>query len=97
MAMRVFVKVEIPVVAGNAAIKDGTLPKIIQAFLEKTKPEISFFGVERGHRTMFAVFDLADLSDIPVIAEPLFMGLGANIDIQPVMELADLQKGLAKV
>ena len=31
---------------------------------------------------------------MPVIAEPLFMGLDASIDFTPVMDAADLKKGL---
>jgi hypothetical protein len=32
-----------------------------------------------------------------VLFEPLFMGFDAAIDIQPVMDAADLQKGLSSL
>jgi hypothetical protein len=95
--MRVLATVNIPVEAGNRAIKDGSLPQIIDAFMAKAKPESAVFGLGGGQRTMFVVFDLASPADIPVLFEPLFMGFDAAIDIQPVMDAADLQKGLSSL
>jgi hypothetical protein len=83
--------------AGNKAITDGTLPKIMQQLMDKTHPEAAYFGTENGDRTAFIVFDLADASDIPVISEPAFTHLGARITYMPVMDLEDLRKGLAQL
>jgi hypothetical protein len=93
--MRVFMRASIPTETGNRTIKDGSLPKIIDAFMQKAKPETAFFGVDGGERTMFVVFDLASPADVPGLCEPLFQGLDAAIDLQPVMDMADLQKGLS--
>ncbi|HEY3797378.1 MAG TPA: hypothetical protein VGL58_03425 [Caulobacteraceae bacterium] len=93
--MRVFCRVNIPAHTGNVAIKDGTLPQLMEGFMAKIQPEAAYFGLEAGHRTMFVVFDLKDPSDIPVIFEPLFQGLDAEVHWQPVMDRADLAKGLA--
>jgi hypothetical protein len=95
--MRVLAKVSIPVEAGNRAIKDGSLPQILDGFMSKTKPETAFFGLDAGKRTVFVVFDLASPADIPPLFEPLFMGFDAQVDIQPVMDAADLQKGLSSL
>ncbi|HZC17087.1 MAG TPA: hypothetical protein VE309_10025 [Caulobacteraceae bacterium] len=95
--MLIFMRVEIPVEAGNAAIASGDLPKVIQAFADKFKPEALHFASGDGMRTIYAVFDMADASDIPSVAEPFFTRLKARIDWQPCMDLADLRAGLAKL
>ena len=35
-------------------------------------------------------------ADVPSIAEPFFMHLHASIELQPAMNLADMQAGVAK-
>jgi hypothetical protein len=45
-------------------------------------------------RTGLIFFDLADPSQIPVIAEPFFMTVNAAIELLPVMTPEDVQKGL---
>jgi hypothetical protein len=94
--MRMLLKVSIPVESGNKALKDGTLPKTMMGFMEKFKPEASYFTAEGGKRTAFFFVDLADPSDIPSMAEPFFQNLHANIEFAPTMNLADLQKGIEK-
>ena len=95
--MRVFARVNIPVSQGSAAIKNGTLPKVLEGFMARVKPEAAYFGLEAGHRTMFVVFDLKDAADIPAIFEPLFQAFDAEVHWQPVMDQADLQKGLSRL
>jgi hypothetical protein len=41
--MRVLMKVQIPTAAGNAAIKDGSLPQIVGKALETLKAEAAYF------------------------------------------------------
>jgi hypothetical protein len=89
-------KVSIPVESGNKGIKDGTLPKTVMAFVEKVKPEASYFTAEAGKRTAVFVFDLTDPTMIPSIAEPFFMNLGAGIELSPVMNLDELKSGVDK-
>jgi hypothetical protein len=79
----------------NGAIKDGSLPKLMQSLTEQLKPEAAYFGPSDGGRCCTFVFDMQDSSDMPSIAEPLFGQLGAQIEIYPVMNAEDLQKGLA--
>ncbi|EPH44168.1 DUF3303 family protein [Streptomyces aurantiacus] len=79
----------------NEALKSGNLPKIMQSMTERLKPEAAYFGPSEGGRCCTFVFDMQDSSQLPTIAEPLLEGLGAKIEIQPVMNSEDLQKGLA--
>ena len=94
--MRMMLKVSIPVEAGNKAVKDGTLPRVMQSTLERLKPEAAYFLAEDGKRTAIMFFNMEDVSTIPVIAEPLFMGMNAALTMVPVMNAEDLQKGLAE-
>jgi hypothetical protein len=94
--MRMMLKATIPVEAGNKAIKDGSLPRAMQSVTERLKPEAAYFLAEDGKRTALFFFNMQDVSQIPSIAEPLFMGMNASLTIVPVMNADDLQKGLAE-
>jgi hypothetical protein len=94
--MRVLMKMSIPVEAGNKAIKDGSLPKTMTAFVEQMKPEVAYFMPENGKRTAIFVFDLKDPSSIPIAAEPFFTNLNASIEMTPVMNIEDMKAGVQK-
>ncbi len=86
-----------PVESGNRAIRDGTLGTVIQRAAERWKPEAMYFTTFDGRRTALMVFNLPDASDIPPFAEPFFMELNADVQIAPVMNGEDLQKGLSRL
>lgn len=94
--MRTLLKIVCDTAVSNKALLDGTLAQIIQSTMEKIQPEASYFGTSEGSRSCFMVFDLKDPSDMPSIAEPLFLNLGGNVEFMPVMNMEDLQKGLEK-
>ena len=89
--MRMMLKIVIPTETGNQAIKDG---KIFETTMSKLKPEAAYFFPEHGLRSAMMIFDMKDASEIPAIAEPLFAGLNARLQLQPVMNADDLKKGL---
>ena len=60
------------------------------------KPEASYFFAEDGRRTALFFFNMQDVSQIPPIVEPLFMGMNASVTMLPVMNADDLQKGLVE-
>jgi hypothetical protein len=90
--MRVLIKAEIPNDVGNQRIKDGSLQAILGSVMETLKPEATYFTLSNGHRTGYFVADLNEASDIPRLLEPLFLGLGAKLEVVPVMTPDDLQK-----
>ena len=90
--MRVLMKVEFPVEAGNAAIMEGTLPKTIESILQEQNPEAAYFFASNGKRAGLLFLDLKDPSQIPALAEPWFLAFNASIEIQPVMNREDLKK-----
>jgi hypothetical protein len=92
--MRTLLKATMEVTASNKAIMDGSLPKLMQATMEKLKPEASYFTAIDGCRACFIVFDLKDPSEIPSIAEPFFLNFNAKVEFSPVMNADDLKKGM---
>jgi hypothetical protein len=95
--MRTLMKVKIDTEAGSRAIQDGSLPQLMQETLGELRPEAAYFGPENGIRTAFIVFDLQDPSQIPSITEPLFSKVKATVEMFPVMNQEDLQKGLQQI
>jgi len=95
--MRTLVKIVIPTASGNAAIKNGVLPRVIQRALETLKPEAAHFTTEDGKRTMLMVLDLQNSSDLPSIAEPFFSALDAEVSFSPAMNANDLKTGLSQL
>lgn len=95
--MRMMMKVKIDTEAGSRGIQDGSVPQLMQETLGRLQPEAAYFGPEDGVRTAFIVFDLEDPSQLPSITEPLFSNLKAKIEMFPVMDQGDLQKGLQQL
>jgi hypothetical protein len=94
--MRVLMTVSMDTEKGSLAIRNNTLGQVMKTALDAVKPEAAYFGTKDGKRTGFIVFDLADPSDLPSVAEPFFQELGAAIDVVPVMDFNDVQSGLQK-
>ena len=86
-----------PAEAGSRAIHDGSIGKLMQSSAERWKPEAMYFTTFDGRRTAYMVFDLPDSSAIPSFAEPFFDGLDADVELAPVMNTEDLQKGLSQL
>ncbi len=95
--MRTMLRWTVPVERGNETIKDGSLQQTLEALAQQLNPEAAYFWPEDGERAGLMVFDMADPSEIPQIAEQLFMNLDAAVEFTPVMNAEDLQRALAKV
>jgi len=91
--MRMLLRVSIPVEAGNAAAKAGTLGSTVEKILQDLKPEAAyFFADDNGQRSASIVFDMKDTSEIPAIAEPWFHAFNAKLSFRPIMNPQDLAK-----
>lgn len=90
--MKFLVKFEFPTDAGNAAIKDPKFGAKMETLLKDLKAEAAYFAAVNGNRCGFIIVNMDDASQIPAIAEPLFLWLKAKVDIMPVMLPQDLAK-----
>jgi hypothetical protein len=92
--MRVLVRIILPNEAGNRAIKDQNFIKNIQSFMDNYKAEAAFFTPSNGDRSANFIIDMPSSDMMATIAEPFFE-MGAKVEMQPVMNLEDLKKGLS--
>jgi hypothetical protein len=92
--MRMLLKMQMDVEAGNLAIRDGSFGEVLERVMGQIKPEAAYFTAIDGKRTGLIFFDLQEPSQIPAIAEPFFMAVGASIEFLPVMTPEDVQTGL---
>jgi hypothetical protein len=91
--MRMLLRVSIPVEAGNAAAKDGTLGSTVERIIADLKPEGSYFYADDdGQRAGSIVFDMKDPSQIPAVVEPWFLAFNARVSLRPIMNPQDLAK-----
>ncbi|MGA5894633.1 hypothetical protein [Streptomyces venetus] len=95
--MRVLLKACMDTEKANEAIRNGTLGKMLQESMEQIRPEAAYFTTDHGRRTAYMVFDMEDSAQMPVIAEPFFLQLDAEITYTPVMNAEDVQRGLAQL
>ena len=92
--MRMMMKVTIPIEAGNAAVRNGSLGTTMQKILADLKPEAAYFAEDSGQRTGFIFFDMKESSQLPAIAEPWFLAFNASLTVRPAMTAEDLVMGM---
>ncbi|HEY6214309.1 MAG TPA: hypothetical protein VIW45_18570 [Vicinamibacterales bacterium] len=95
--MRMMLRWTVPAAKGNAMVKDGSMGKVLETIMGKTKPEAAYFFADKGDRAGMIVFDMKESADIPRIAEVLFQGSDASVEFVPVMNADDLKKALTSL
>ena len=68
--------------------------KKLETYINKVKAEATYFFEANGNRVAAFIVDIQSADQIPVLAEPLFSGMGAHVVFHPVMSLDDLKKGI---
>lgn len=90
--MRFMLHISLPVEKFNQAVRDGTAGQKIRRILEDTQPEAAYFSAQGGKRGGFLVVDMADVSEMPRLAEPWFLHFDAAVEFLPVMAPQDLAR-----
>jgi hypothetical protein len=90
-------KASIATEGGNRAVLNGTLSATIKSILEDMKPEAAYFTAVEGKRTGIFIVNVNDASEIPGLAEPLFLAFDAEVEFSPVMLPQDLANGGAGI
>ena len=91
--MKYILKLKMSLEQGNKAISDPQFGQKMSELLSTIKAEAAYFTTICGNRGAYIVLNINDASEIPGIAEPFFLWLGADVDFLPVMTPEDLAKG----
>ena len=89
--MRILVTFSMNPEKGDQLIKEGRIGETMGSILDELQPEAAYFTDEDGTRGGFLVVNMEDASQIPNFVEPLFLGVGATVHMQPVMTAEDLR------
>jgi hypothetical protein len=92
--MRMLLKAVLDTEAVSEDIRSGAGAEAIDRMQQALQPEALYFFGEDGQRTVLAVFDLADPSQIPAVTEPLYQGAKAKVTLTPCMNFEDVKKGM---
>ena len=92
--MRFLIHARIPTEDGNKMVQDPNFLRKLETYINKVKAEATYFFEANGNRIAAFIVDIQNADQIPVLAEPLFSGMGAHVEFHPVMNLDDLKKGI---
>ncbi|MFJ2262573.1 hypothetical protein ACIOKD_30395 [Streptomyces sp. NPDC087844] len=95
--MRVLLKATMDTEKANEAIRSGKMAELMKEALDHLKPEAAYFGALGGRRTALLFLDMRDSSELPTMGEPFFTQFGAEVEVSPIMNGEDLQKGLSQL
>ena len=88
--MRMLVNVKFPHEPFSSYVKDGSIGDKMHKILGALKPEACYFSERDGHRGATIILDVKQASDIPALAEPLFLGFSAEVSFHICMTPEDL-------
>jgi hypothetical protein len=92
--MRFIILAKIPTEDGNKMVQDPNLLEKLEKYINKVKAEATYLFEADGNRVISFIVDIESANQIPVLIEPLFSGMGAHVELHPVMSLYDLKKGV---
>jgi hypothetical protein len=92
--MRFLIHAKIPTEDGNKMVQDPNFLKKLEEYMNKVKAEAAYFFEADGNRVAAFIVDMQSADQITILTEPLFNGMGAYVELHPVMGLDDLKKAM---
>ena len=92
--MRFLIRATIPTEAGNMMVQDPNFLRKLEEYINKVNAEAAYFFEANGNRVASFIVEIESADQITVLAEPLFSGMGAHVELHPVMSLDDLKEGI---
>jgi hypothetical protein len=93
--MRFLIRAKIPTEVGNKVVQDPNFLQKLEEYMNKVKPEASYFMPSGGERLAAFLVDIQSNDQLPAVVEPLFQWMGANVEVIPAMNFDDLKNGLS--
>lgn len=93
--MKCMVTFSFPTDSGNALVSSGKIKEVFGHLMTDLKPEAAYFYPVAGQRGGHFIINMNDSSDVVTVADRFWIGLGADVEITPVMSPEDLGKGLS--
>ncbi|MFN7975203.1 MAG: panthothenate synthetase [Acidobacteriota bacterium] len=90
--MRMMLTAQFPNEPFNTLVKKGQAGPAIGRILEELKPEAVYFTEQHGGRCAVLIVDVKEPSQVPALAEPLFLAFNAECRFRIVMTPEDLGK-----
>ncbi len=95
--MRMMVTFSFDAEGGNDAVISGKVQEIFGKLMEDLKPEAVYAYAVGGQRGGHMIINMNDSSEVATVAERFWLGLKAHVEMTPVMNGDDLQKGLSGI
>lgn len=95
--MRVMVTFRFPTESGNEVLRSGRINTIFPQLMADLKPEAAYLYPTEGQRGGHFIVDMQDAKDVFRISERIWLGLGANVEVTPVMRPEDIQAALGEL
>ncbi|MFD0530772.1 hypothetical protein ACFQ1I_35540 [Kitasatospora arboriphila] len=67
------------------------MPETMEQILTVLKPEAAYFYPLHGRRGLVMVVDVTDEADLIPLVEPLWMEMGADVEVAPCLTAQELQ------
>jgi hypothetical protein len=90
--MKMMVKIRIPSDRGNELTARPDFGQKMQELLRDIKAEAAYFTLINGQRGGYILLNMEENAVMPVVGEPLFSWLHADVEVFPVMMPEDLAK-----